>query len=47
MTPELADRVVATRERAGTFGSVEELSMLAELPPVLTEALGEYAIFLP
>lgn len=47
MTPELVDRILAAREEGGGFSSVEELSALAELPPTLTETLGEYTIFLP
>jgi hypothetical protein len=31
----------------GGFVSVEELSVLAELPPALTPRLDEFAIFLP
>jgi hypothetical protein len=47
MNTELVDRIVRAREQCGGFTSVEELSALAELPPTLTETLGEYAIFLP
>lgn len=47
MTPELVDRILVAREECGGFGSVEELSALAELPPHLTETLGEYTLFLP
>ena len=46
MTPELVKRVVETRDTISGFSSVEELSSLAELPPSLTDALHEYAIFL-
>jgi hypothetical protein len=46
MTPELVDRIVETRDKLSGFSSVEELSSLAQLPPSLTDALGEYAIFL-
>ncbi|WP_285636314.1 ComEA family DNA-binding protein [Actinoallomurus iriomotensis] len=47
MNAELVDRILRTREQCGGFTSVEELSALAELPPTLTETLGEYVIFLP
>jgi hypothetical protein len=47
MTPELVDRVLRVREECGGFGSVEELSVLAQLPPALTGTLGEYTVFLP
>lgn len=46
MTPELVNRIVETRDKLSGFSSVEELSSLAQLPPSLTDALGEYAIFL-
>jgi hypothetical protein len=46
MTPELVDRIVTTRDKISGFGSVEELSSLAQLPPSLTETLDEYTIFL-
>jgi Helix-hairpin-helix motif len=47
MTPELVDRVLRVREECGGFASVEELSVLAQLPPALTGTLKEYTIFLP
>jgi hypothetical protein len=46
MTPELVNRIVETRDQLSGFSSVEELSSLAQLPPSLTGALNEYAIFL-
>jgi DNA uptake protein ComE-like DNA-binding protein len=46
MTPELVNRIVETRDKLSGFSSVEELSSLAQLPPSLTGALNEYAIFL-
>jgi hypothetical protein len=46
MTPVLVKRIVETREKISGFGSVEELSALAELPPSLTGMLDEYVIFL-
>jgi hypothetical protein len=47
MNTELVDRILRAREQCGGFSSVEELSALAQLPPTLTETLGEYTIFLP
>jgi hypothetical protein len=47
MNTELVDRILRAREHCGGFTSVEELSALAQLPPALTETLGEYTIFLP
>jgi DNA uptake protein ComE-like DNA-binding protein len=47
MTPELVNRIVRVREKCGGFVSVEELSMLAQLPSALTPQLDEFAIFLP
>ena len=47
MNTELVDRILRAREQCGGFTSVEELSALAQLPPALTETLGEYTIFLP
>jgi hypothetical protein len=41
------DQIVRARERCEGFASVEELSVLADLPPALTETLGEYTVFLP
>jgi Helix-hairpin-helix motif len=47
VTPEMAERIVAVRERAGGFVSAEEMCALADLPPHLTPRLAEYAVFLP
>ncbi|HEY6737371.1 MAG TPA: helix-hairpin-helix domain-containing protein [Actinopolymorphaceae bacterium] len=44
---ELAHRIVAARDRAGGFTSVDELSVLAELPPNLLYANTDQLIFLP
>jgi hypothetical protein len=46
MTPDLVTRIVRAREQSGGFVSVEELSLLAQLPPYLTPRLDEYTIFL-
>ncbi|HEX6468170.1 MAG TPA: helix-hairpin-helix domain-containing protein [Streptosporangiaceae bacterium] len=46
MTPALVDQIVRARAETGAFISVEELSVAAELPPALTDQIGEYAIFL-
>ncbi|RAY15470.1 hypothetical protein DPM19_10960 [Actinomadura craniellae] len=46
LTPELVERVVRAREECGGFVSVEELSVLAELPPRLTPRLAEQTIYL-
>lgn len=47
MTPVLVDQIVRARAQCDGFASVEELSVLADLPPTLTETLGEYTVFLP
>jgi DNA uptake protein ComE-like DNA-binding protein len=47
MTPYLANRVAQVREQLGGFTSVEEMSVLAQLPPALAPQIGEYAVFLP
>jgi len=45
MTAEMAERVVHVREIRGPYGSVEELSVFAELPPSLADRLAEYLLF--
>jgi hypothetical protein len=47
ITPDLADHIVQIRSKVFSFSSAEELSVVADLPPHLTPALVEYAIFLP
>jgi DNA uptake protein ComE-like DNA-binding protein len=47
MTDELVQKVVRVREETGTFVSVEELAVDADLPPDLIHRMAEYTIFLP
>jgi hypothetical protein len=47
ITPDLADRIVQIRNKVISFSSAEEMSVVCDLPPHLTPALVEYAIFLP
>jgi DNA uptake protein ComE-like DNA-binding protein len=47
MTDELVRKVVRVREQTGTFVSVEELAVDADLPPDLIHRMAEYTIFLP
>ncbi|MEV5413405.1 helix-hairpin-helix domain-containing protein [Thermopolyspora sp. NPDC052614] len=46
MNRHLADKVVRAREEVGAFVSVEEMSVLADLPPHLTPRLDEFTVFL-
>ncbi len=47
VTPEIADQIVAVRDRVGAFSSAEELAATAGLHPDLTPEIREYGIFLP
>jgi DNA uptake protein ComE-like DNA-binding protein len=47
MTEELVQKVIRVREETGTFVSVEELAVDADLPPELIHRMAEYTIFLP
>jgi DNA uptake protein ComE-like DNA-binding protein len=47
ITPDMADHIVHIRNKVVSFSSAEELSVVCDLPPHLTPALVEYAIFLP
>lgn len=47
MTDELIERIVRVRQEQGTFFSVEELGVDADLPPNLVQSISEYTIFLP
>lgn len=45
ITPEKAAQIVTVRDSlGGMFSSVEELMVMAELPPLLHEEIAEYAI---
>jgi len=46
MTAAMAGRIVEVREISGPYGSVEELSVLAEIAPDLADRLAEYLLFL-
>ena len=46
ITPEVGRRIVESREGAGSFQSVEDLGIAANLPPSLVDSIREYAIFL-
>lgn len=46
MTAEMAERVVRVRDIRGAYRSAEELSVFADLPPVLTDRLAGYLLFL-
>jgi DNA uptake protein ComE-like DNA-binding protein len=45
ITPELADRIIRIREARGPYRSVEDLSVFADLPPALTDALADRLLF--
>jgi hypothetical protein len=47
VTPEIAERIIATREHVGCFSSAEELVATVDLHPDLTLELKEYGVFLP
>ncbi len=47
VTPQVAEHIVAVRERVGAFTSAEELAATAGLHPDLTPEIREYGIFLP
>jgi hypothetical protein len=47
VTPEVAERIVSTRDHVGRFSSAEELVATADLHPDLTPEIKEYGIFLP
>lgn len=47
ITPERAARIIRIREARGPYGSVEDLSVFADLPPALTDALTDHLLFLP
>jgi hypothetical protein len=44
--PNLWLGIVESREGAGSFQSVEDLGISANLPPSLVDGIREYAIFL-
>ena len=46
LTPEVARCIVEAREGAGSFQSVEDLGIAANLAPSLVDGIREYAIFL-
>jgi DNA uptake protein ComE-like DNA-binding protein len=47
MNDEFVQKVIRAREATGTFVSVEELGVDADLPPDVVHRMAEYAIFLP
>ncbi len=47
VTPQIAEHIVAVRDRVGAFTSAEELAATAGLHPDLTPEIREYGIFLP
>jgi DNA uptake protein ComE-like DNA-binding protein len=47
LTPQIAERIVSTREHVGRFSSAEDLVATVGLHPDLTPELKEYGIFLP
>jgi DNA uptake protein ComE-like DNA-binding protein len=47
LTDEYVQKVIRVREETGTFVSVEELAVNADLPPDLLHRMAEYTIFLP
>jgi hypothetical protein len=47
MTEEIVERIVRVRGEQGTFFSVEELGVDADLSPNLVQSISEYTIFLP
>ena len=46
MTAAMAERVVPVRDARGPYGSAEELSVFADLPPAVTDLLAGYLLFL-
>ena len=44
---ETAQRVLTARDAAGGFTSIEELAVLADLPPTLVDAIRDRAVFSP
>lgn len=46
ITPELARRIVETRESVGFFQSAEDLGVCLDLSPQLVDEISEYTVFL-
>lgn len=46
LTDEMIGRIVRVRDEQGTFFSVEELGIDANLPPYVVQQISEYTIFL-
>lgn len=47
VTPEIAERIVSTRDHVDRFSSAEELMTTTDLHPDLLSEIKEYTIFLP
>jgi DNA uptake protein ComE-like DNA-binding protein len=46
ITPEIAQRIVDTRDDIGSFKSAEDLGISLNLPPQLVDEINEYSVFL-
>lgn len=47
LTPDVAQRLVTARDAAGGFSSLEEMVILADLPPTFVNAVGERLVLSP
>jgi hypothetical protein len=47
VTPEIAQRLQVAREAAGGFSSIEEMAILADLPPTFVDAVRDKVVLSP